>query len=125
MDICLHKIRHKQLSRRTALKSLLICAGTSTLAWTSWRHTPLPSLVKQWTAPYQTKTGEIRKIILADDTHIWMNTASAFDSKIYNNEHHIVLLRGEILVETSKSARHLPLFVNTSYGQLQPLGTRF
>jgi transmembrane sensor len=68
--------------------------------------------------------GEIKSLQLSDGTHVWLNTASAFNVEITAQQRIITLLQGEILIETAKNDKR-PLLVNTSQGQLRPIGTKF
>lgn len=76
-------------------------------------------------AEHQTATGEQRKIVLADGTHIMLNTATAIDVYFNNELRQVVLRRGEIMVETAKDETGRPFELVTSNGHIRPIGTRF
>lgn len=112
-------------SRRQAAGRVLALGGVGLLGWLAWRLTPLPAVVTAWRSDYATGVGEQREIILADDTRVRLNTRSAIDVHFRQDRRLITLVRGEILVETGNDARQRPFFVDTRYGRLQALGTRF
>jgi len=66
-------------SRRQTLKTLLVLGVGSTLAWGTWRHSPLPRLASGWSADYATANGETRDALLTDGSHVWLNALSALD----------------------------------------------
>ncbi|SSW69055.1 FecR domain-containing protein [Achromobacter agilis] len=112
-------------SRRLAAGRVLALGGAGILGWLAWRFTPLPVAVTAWRSDYATSIGEQRGIVLADDTRVWLNTRSAIDVQ-FNQDHRLLTLAGgEILVETGTDPRQRPFFVDTRYGRLQALGTRF
>lgn len=119
------RLDRSKINRRNLLTSAALLVGGGSLGWATWQQTSLPTMLAAWNAQYTTSTGEIKDVLLADGTHVWINTASAFDATIDASHHHINLLSGEILIETSKVPSDLPLLVDTAYGQLRPLGTRF
>jgi transmembrane sensor len=110
--------------RRRLLGSFAGMAMAGGLGWATWRYTPLPGLVATLRADYRSDTGEIREILLTDGTRVWLNTASAFDQHYAADKRRLVLVRGEMLVETGHAAS-APFVVETHHGQLRPLGTRF
>lgn len=112
-------------SRRQAAGRILALGGVGILGWLAWRHTPLPAVVTAWRSDYATGIGEQRDIVLADETRVWLNTRSAIDVHFSQDQRLLTLAGGEILVETGKDARQRPFFVDTRYGRLQALGTRF
>ncbi|MFT4065981.1 FecR domain-containing protein [Paraburkholderia sp.] len=114
----------RQRSRRRAvLRSLVFAGGTGALAWaasdgSSWRS---------WSADYRTATGEQRNLVLADGTHLMMNTGTALDVRFTASERRILLRSGEIYVATAHetSAVYRAFIVETAQGSVQALGTRF
>lgn len=110
--------------RRRAIKSLLslfVIAGSS--AWIAREQGWLSG-----NSAYITATGQQQEWILADGTHVFANTDTAFDVSFTTTARRIILRRGDILVTTGHTRTpysHLDLIVETSEGQLQPLGTRF
>ncbi|SAK85611.1 FecR [Caballeronia calidae] len=112
-------------TRRKVLGCLAALGGTGVAGWFTWRLTPLPDVVTAWQADYATGVGEQRELILADGTRVWLNTESALNVD-YDDERRLLTLKmGEILVDTTKDPRNRPFFVDTRYGRLQALGTRF
>lgn len=107
--------------RRVVLKSLFgiaLLGGTATVvrnqpAW----HSAM--------AEHQTATGEQRKIVLADGTHIMLNTATAIDVHFDDQLRQVVLHRGEIMIATGHDEAGRPFELKTSNGSIRPIGTRF
>jgi transmembrane sensor len=108
--------------RRRLLKQLGVVAVVGSIGWTGYRHQPWQTML----ADYATSTGEQRDIQLADGSRVVLNTDSAIDI-VYNEQSRtIVLLKGEILIETGRgSGSHLPFILKTRQGQVRALGTRF
>ncbi|MGS0895319.1 FecR domain-containing protein [Burkholderia stagnalis] len=109
--------------RRAVLRSLVFAGGTGALVWTasdgsSWRG---------WTADYRTASGEQRNLMLADGTHLIMNTGTALDVRFNAGERRILLRYGEIYVVTAHetSAVYREFIVETAQGSVRALGTRF
>lgn len=111
-------------SRRQTLKTLLVLCAGSTLAWGTWRNTGLPRLVGGWSADYATTRGETRDALLADGSHIWLNALSALDVRFDTAQRLLRLRFGEVLIDTAKDASR-PFLIDTDYGRMQALGTRF
>lgn len=76
-------------------------------------------------ADARTATGEIRDLRLADGTRVMLNTATAIDIDYSDLQRRIVLLAGEILVETGAKADGRALVIETRDGSVTPRGTRF
>ncbi|WDZ97240.1 FecR domain-containing protein [Herbaspirillum sp. WKF16] len=110
--------------RRRSLSALLVLMGAGTAGWLAWRHTPLADAALAWTADYHTGVGEIREVALPDGTHVWLNTASAFNRDYRADLRRLDLLKGEILIATAHDAAR-PFVVDTPAGRLRALGTRF
>lgn len=110
--------------RRQIVLGIAALMGAGTLGWVTWRHSPLPGIALAWTADYRTGTGEIREIMLSDNTRVWLNAASAFNEDYRNNQRRLHLVAGEILIQTATDAFR-PFVVDTPQGQLRALGTRF
>ncbi|OJX03905.1 MAG: iron dicitrate transport regulator FecR [Burkholderiales bacterium 70-64] len=114
----------RTLQRRRLLACVAVLAGTGSLGWIAWRHTPLPAAALAWTADHHTATGEVREVVLADGTRVWLDTGSAFDEDYRPHYRRLRLLAGAILVDTAGDPRR-PFFVDTPQGRLRALGTRF
>lgn len=111
--------------RRQAAGRILALGGVGVLGWLAWRYTSLPGVVTAWRSDYATGIGEQRDIVLADATRIWLNTRSAIDVRFDDADRLVTLAQGEILIQTGQDARHRRFFVDTRFGRLQALGTRF
>lgn len=72
---------------------------------------------------YATSTGEIRHISLEDGTQLVLNTTSEVQVNYDEHTRRVLLLKGEVRIETSPDVR--PFSVVSRDALLQPLGTRF
>ena len=109
--------------RRRALQLLgLIAAGGGTALLTHETD-----LWQRAASDYRTAVGETRAIVLADGTHVVLDTASAIDVRYGANERRIVLRVGAILVTSAHETApvYRPLLVATPQGTATALGTRF
>ena len=77
-----------------------------------------------WVADQRTGTGEQRTLHLSDGTQIELNTHSAVDVEFDEKTRRIVLIDGEILIETGHGDAR-PFIVETREGSMRALGTRF
>ncbi|WP_454725446.1 MULTISPECIES: FecR domain-containing protein [Cupriavidus] len=109
--------------RRAVLRSLMLAGGAGTLGWAMRNDVPWRS----WAADYRTAHGEQRQLVLADGTHLTMNTATALDVRFTADERRVLLRAGEIYVATAHetAAAHRPFIVETAQGSVRALGTRF
>jgi transmembrane sensor len=110
--------------RRQLLAGLVGLTGVGLLGSAAWRHTSLPLMAQAWRADIRTATGETRKVVLADGTRVWLNTATALNQDYSRRTRRLHLLTGEILVDTAADPMR-PFMVGTPQGQLRALGTRF
>jgi len=117
--------RRAFVSRRHVVNSVAGLLGLGTAMWLGWRYTPLPTLVAALRADYATGIGERRELALADGSRVWLNTSTALRVDYQDAARRLVLLAGEILIETARDGRGRPFFVQTPAGRLQALGTRF
>lgn len=108
--------------RRQMLAGLV---GCGVAGWMAWRKGALPELVMAWSADFRTSTGEQREVTLADGTQVWLNTDSALSVDYQAGKRLLRLIAGEILVRTARDARGRPFYVETRFGRMQALGTRF
>jgi transmembrane sensor len=108
--------------RRAALKALALLLTTAPVAWLAAK---LPW--EDWSADYQTATGERSTIALADGTQLVLNTASSADVRFDSRQRLVQLYTGEVLVTTAadKMLPARPFRVQTRQGMLRALGTRF
>ncbi|MBT3066241.1 FecR domain-containing protein [Rhodoferax sp. U11-2br] len=111
--------------RRQALAGLASVVGLGIAGWMGWRHTALPEVLMAWEADYQTSPGEQREITLDDGSQVWLNTHSAISVHYHAGARLLQLVAGEILVETAQDPNNRPFYVETRFGRLQALGTRF
>jgi transmembrane sensor len=109
--------------RRQALKQLGLLLVVGTTGWWTYRDKPWQELL----ADYATQTGETRNVVLEDGTRLMLNTDSLVSLNFSANERKVVLLRGEILIETGHGDKGLyrPFIVQTDHGAVTALGTRF
>ncbi|WP_432261997.1 FecR domain-containing protein [Cupriavidus sp. TMH.W2] len=116
------------IRRRQALK-LLSLAGVSVLAAGAARElAPWQRLL----ADASTATGEQRTVRLNDGSTILLNTDTAISTAFDAARRVVTLRRGEILVATghdtpaaTTGAATRPFWVETPFGRLRALGTRF
>ncbi|MFC7050832.1 FecR family protein [Emcibacter nanhaiensis] len=73
---------------------------------------------------YRTDVGEQSRIILADGSHVFMNTDSLLREEYTKNLRKVVLLRGEAIFDVEKDPSR-PFVVETEYGTAQAVGTSF
>lgn len=107
--------------RRQALKSIVLVATVGGAGWLSYRHTPW----RDGPADYRTAIGERREVTLADGTCLMLNTRSAVNVRFDAGERRVDLLHGEIHIATAQDPQGRPLIIDTRFGRLQPIGTRF
>lgn len=119
----LHAVDDRLRSRRRVLASVALLASGGVVGALCWRQSWLPDGVMALAADMRTATGEQRQMMLDDGTRLWLNTASAVDVRFGALERRIVLISGEVFVETAKDPR--PLLVQTRQGHMRALGTRF
>lgn len=119
----LERLGHSNNSRRRSLRMLTALLMAVPAGWLAWRHTPW----REWTADVATATGERRTLELPDGSHLVLNTASAVNIAFSTTERRIRLVAGEILITTRTDPLpvYRPFFVDTRYGAVRALGTRF
>lgn len=117
------------LRRRQVAKAVLALAG---VAVGGRVLLSVPGVRGQWAAlgaQHRTGVGETRRILLADGTHLWLNTASAADGEHTATLRRIALRTGEILVQSAPDTQYpgapRPLVVDVPQARLRALGTRF
>lgn len=110
--------RRRALAR---LGKLALLLGVAPAGWMA--HRSLHS--HGFTADYRSAAGEQRTLVLADGTHLTLNTASAVDVRFDQTSRSIVLRTGEILVKSGPADSSRPLQVITRHGTATPIGTRF
>ncbi|MEQ4618776.1 MAG: FecR domain-containing protein [Corticimicrobacter sp.] len=113
----------RQAQRRTALQALSMGGLLAGLGWMAQRHTPWQRLV----ADASTVMGERHQWQLDDGTTLHLNTDSAVRTD-FGPLRRIVLTRGEVAIRTGADIGQpvrRPFWVQTPFGRLQALGTRF
>ncbi|MDN7143029.1 FecR domain-containing protein [Pseudomonas sp. JQ170] len=118
----LQTLHHNRMSRRQVIRGLGALSCLAALGWAGWRP-GLSQPLLAWQADLRTATGEIAEHVLADGSRLWLNSASALDIDFNDQQRHLRLYTGEVLVSTAADPR--PLRLHTRHGSLQPLGTRF
>ena len=113
-------LRRKHAQRRNLIKAISTMLVIPTGSWLVYQHLPISS----WTADYQTATGELREVMLADGSQLILNTRSAVNVWFDENQRLIELLEGEIQITTASDLAR-PLSVRTEHGQIRALGTIF
>jgi transmembrane sensor len=73
---------------------------------------------------FQSPTGEIRQIALADGSTITLSAASAVSVAYHSSERHISLDKGEALFQVAKDSAR-PFVVDTGSGTVTAVGTEF
>lgn len=111
-----------RLSRRKLLQS---GGALCLLGLIGWQHAPLRTYAQHYTAQHRTTTGKIDNIQLADKGQLWLNSASSVNIDYSENQRKIVLVRGEVLLETAKDSLSRPLVVSSQHGHMTALGTVF
>ncbi len=113
--------------RRRALKMLTLLCTTGAVSWSVGQLEPVQRSWLAFSSDYSTAVGETRDVMLADGSQVWLNTASALNARYQPDLRRLVLLGGEILIETAKdpAVPTRPFVVDTAQGRLRALGTRF
>jgi len=117
---------HQQLQqqRRRMLKALGFAALSMGSGWLASDHTPWQRMV----ADVSTTVGEQRTLTLSDGTTLTLNTDSAVSTHLTGSTRRIKLQRGEIRIDTGEDVNQpgkRPFFVDTPFGPIQAIGTRF
>lgn len=108
-----------EASRRKVIRGLLGFALAAPIGWIAIRHSRLRFI----NADIATSVGEVLKHTLPDGSLIWLNTDTAINLEFNTEQRNIILLQGEIFIETSPDTRSF--VVNTSQGRISPIGTKF
>lgn len=115
--------RSHRRDRRAALGAIMgLLVGTPT-AWLALQRQPWQYAV----ADHTTGIGQQRQVWLDDGSTLFLNTDTRVDMRYTAQERLLVLMRGEVLVQTAAdlSATPRPFRMQTPHGQLQAMGTRF
>lgn len=111
--------------RRRWTLGITAVAACAVTGWSAWRSPGLRGQVLALAADHRTAIGEIRAIELPDRSRIWLNTASALDVDFGPAARRLVLLRGEVLVQTASDTAGRPFLLDSRDGRMQALGTQF
>lgn len=106
--------------RRAALRKLLVLTAISAGGIGYWGITQ-----RYWLADLRAAVGEQRSSTLSDGTTILLNSNSAADLMLRDNQREITLHRGELRIETIPGKPRLPIYVHTPQATIEPLGTIF
>ncbi|MCD9004979.1 FecR family protein [Luteimonas sp. XNQY3] len=79
---------------------------------------------RDWRYDQTTGTGEQRTIALADGSTMWLNTGSAADVQVDEDQRHVHLARGEAYFDVAHDPQH-PFTVDAGNGHVTVLGTAF
>ncbi|VVP70803.1 Protein FecR [Pseudomonas fluorescens] len=116
-----HATLRPTLSRRAAIKQLSILLAAGAGAW-SLKDT---ALLQDMTADYHSRIGEQRRLVLADNTRVELNTDSAINVLFERETRRIRLLRGELLITRDSIADGRLLTLETAEGRLEATLARF
>lgn len=109
-------------NRRKAINQLALLL-TAPAAWYAWQASPW----REWVADHRTRTGQQSTFALPDGGTLTLNTQTAVNVRYTTQIREIVLIDGEIMIETARdnvpTAR--PFIVSTKQGTVRALGTRF
>lgn len=83
-----------------------------------------PALLQNFQSDYYTATGEQREIVLADGSHVLLNTDTAIKVYLQGNRRKIELLRGEAFFEVVHNQSQ-PFVVNADHVNTKDIGTAF
>lgn len=114
----------KRDGRRQAFKLLMLSGAAITGGWLLREPLGWQRLV----ADAATGVGEQRTVRLGDGTVVVLNTDSAASFDMAAAHRRVVLRRGEIMITTGSDQAYAglrPFWVDTPFGALQALGTRF
>lgn len=114
----------RRAERRRVLKGLAVALAVAPAAWLADELAPWP----RPNADHATAVGERRAVTLADGSVLWLNTDSAIQVQFDDEQRLIVLMRGEVHVNSGAdggAARHRPLRVRSRHALFEALGTRF
>ncbi|WP_028240489.1 DUF4880 domain-containing protein [Stutzerimonas azotifigens] len=87
------------MGRRRMLKTLCVAGGAGVLG------TLAGPACRDWMADERTAVGEVRALTLADGSQLWLNTDTALDIRVAAEGPHLILRRGELLLESAAEAR--------------------
>lgn len=113
--------------RRRTVQALVLLVFGGGVAWQLETQTPWSNSWRNWVADVRTPRGERRRLTLDDGTQLVLQGGSALDVAYDRSERRLLLRAGEVYItsapDTLEPAR--PLVVQTTAGEMRPLGTRF
>ncbi len=118
------KRRSRGISRREAVKWTALGAILLVVGWGIRNQRPEPGE----TMAADTEAGARHVLRFSEGTVIELNTDTAVRAEFTRRRRNVHLLRGEVFIATgpdSESAASRPFVVETPFGPLQALGTRF
>ncbi len=110
--------------RRTILRGVAGLLSAGVLGAAVYRHAPW----REWQADARTPVGGRRRLVLEDGSLVVLNTQSAVDVVFDGWQRQVVLIAGEILIDTHADGGFQPprpFIVQTPHGSVRALGTRF
>lgn len=119
------KHRSRGMTRRNAIKFGVL--GGIFIAFAGWGIKDKVLDVRQ-ALTAATTVGGRRTLHLIEGTVVELNTNTSVSTDFNFRQRQIRMLRGEILITTGKDRKspfHRPFFVNTPFGSLEALGTKF
>lgn len=108
-------------TRRQVLYGLAMLLGGGTIASLGWRS----DMRRELTADQRTGVGELRTLTLADGSRVMLDTDSALEVQFDVQQRLLVLRRGQVSITTAADPGARPFLVDTRYGRIRALGTRF
>ncbi|WP_353177778.1 FecR domain-containing protein [Delftia acidovorans] len=119
----LDRPRSHRAQRRAAVARLAALLAVAPAGWLVWSAADQ----RGWGADLRTATGERRTEHLADGSRLLLDTASAVDIRFDGALRLLTLRQGAVSIETAADTAtpRRPFVVDTAYGRLRALGTRF
>lgn len=115
------QVSRSQAGRRRLLVALLGLSTTGAVLLATGEPAPW----RVWTATHRSRVGERRRLTLEDGTRLMLNTDSAVNTRFDAQARRIVLVEGEIWIESGQDAAGRPLIIETRSGFVSPIGTQF
>lgn len=114
-----------EASSQVSRRHLLQWGGVALLAGGLGFGLPRTPQWQRQFADYATGIGEMREVTLSDGTQLRLDTDTAINISFDAHQRRLHLLRGGVLITTSKTADAREFSVMTKEGLSYPLGTRF
>ncbi|WP_407691975.1 FecR domain-containing protein [Pseudomonas tructae] len=120
-ELAASTLLHAGRSRRQVLYGLAMLLGGGTVVSLGWRS----NMRLELSATHRTAVGERRALTLADGSQVLLDTDSALDVQFDAQQRLLLLRRGQVLITTATDASARPFVVDTRFGRVRALGTRF